>query len=651
MKVVSTSLSTWRGLIFIVLAATLPIIFTMLWLIKNKELPTSDATDYLTTAFQNYSYFTEQGFWKNILHFELIRGWRPIFFPILIVPFFLISKGNAYFAYHAVALICIAASATYIYLWFRLKLDRLSAIIATNLICLLPFIQNQALAFFSEAALFPCLFGCTYHLIRSDYLRNKAHIIGFISLFSLALLIRPVEVGIHAFFVLTFFLLSGLRLRIFSVQQIFITAAMGLFVLFLFFFFVTAHFLDHYPIQIIDSYFDKLLAKTLYHALIATLLGTSLVVVLGVIINKFLNSRFALENKNPKAPLVIVFAIPFFITMLWYFPYAFKTFLWIYRTSIGDIAKYSATWMTESWWQGLYSFIMQEGKMVVFGVIAIALFGFLSFSKQQKKDVLFATPFIYLLLLLPIPFWEVLFTVQSTARKLTIAFPAFLMAMLLLALQRGRGWAIRLGCVAIILITQFLFAIQLISPENPPSYFTTLMGNYRKPVIIQPNPHDVVLSFLSEQEKKYHFKKLVIGVYPDENETSIDPFLMSMLSILAQQPYTVYYPYYSSFSTDAPIKLSETRDAIFLSKRLTDMVISEETAKNYAKKMTIEKNPSIKTLYQILFYYSKNTLDQIGWTLGPCLIFTSAKNQNYRGCLLFSNKSINIHQTDRIEKI
>ena len=143
-------------ILYFLLAMILPVLFTLLWVLNNTQLPTSDATDYLNAGHKIYRYFTDNGFWYGLSHFDIPRGWRPIFFSVFTAPFLFLSHGNLSFAYHAVAVSCVIASAIYVYLFSRLFLDRLSAVITANLICLLPLIQAQVLTFCRSCIISHC---------------------------------------------------------------------------------------------------------------------------------------------------------------------------------------------------------------------------------------------------------------------------------------------------------------------------------------------------------------------------------------------------------------------------------------------------------------------------------------------------------------
>src|SRR5918911_1051966 len=98
---------------------------------------------------------------------------------MFMVPYLFISKGSVTFAFQAVTISCVLVNAIYVYLFARLYLDRVSALIAANVIGLLPLVQIFELTFFSECALFPVMLGALYYLVQSDYFRHRKQTIGF----------------------------------------------------------------------------------------------------------------------------------------------------------------------------------------------------------------------------------------------------------------------------------------------------------------------------------------------------------------------------------------------------------------------------------------------------------------------------------------
>src|SRR5689334_11730617 len=92
-------------LIFVVFATMLPLFFTITWLLKNSQLPGADAANFLLTSVDIYHHFQNDGFWGGLLSCFANRGWRPIFFPVVAVPFLLLSSGNLLISYSLTAVL------------------------------------------------------------------------------------------------------------------------------------------------------------------------------------------------------------------------------------------------------------------------------------------------------------------------------------------------------------------------------------------------------------------------------------------------------------------------------------------------------------------------------------------------------------------
>src|SRR5204862_1266363 len=99
----------------------LPVCFTIMWLMANHQLPGNDASNYLATAISIFQQKAQGGFFSLLQHAFTERGWRPIFFPDLAVPFLLIFEGNLYLAYACTAILSLVAALVYIYLFLRLR--------------------------------------------------------------------------------------------------------------------------------------------------------------------------------------------------------------------------------------------------------------------------------------------------------------------------------------------------------------------------------------------------------------------------------------------------------------------------------------------------------------------------------------------------
>jgi hypothetical protein len=615
----------------------LPLAYTAFFLLRNNQLPANDAANYFYTAINLYQSFHDQGILRGLFHFYTERGWRPIFFPNLALPFLLISHGNLFFAYACIAMLSILSSITYVYLFSRLMLEKIPAILAAAVICLLPFVQAQAVMFYSEAALFPCIIGGLYHLIRSDYLRNSNHAAMFAALTALAVIIRPVEAVTHLLFIFVVLTSLGYYKKIFSAAQILNIIFICLFAVFLFFAAASLPYRHGTVLAVIDGggVQDVLLASRLHYAFIISAFAALLSGLFAYALRK--------RAQHEKNYLVSAFAAWITIVLIWFLPFASETFQWIYRTSLGDVAMSTGSLSGSQFsWQVLLIYLQDEG---LFAIAMIALTAMLALFalKSKCKKTLISTPVLYLLLLTPFALWESFYTVQVISRKLSIAFPALLLILLLIALQPGKWQRLRTSLISVLLIVQFALLCVLLHEDyqNKKSVIHYSIGYFiPEPSTIHPNPHDVVMTFLNQQANLLHITSVGLEVIPGTPDARhpieaepINPFLLSMMAAAYKTPYYANYLYFAEYSDKSLQKVREY-DAVFLSDHLDSMEVSARAASGYWQKYLAETNPSIKTFYELLYHYSANKLDVIGFKSGPCLVVKTQKEGDYHACLL-----------------
>jgi hypothetical protein len=623
----------------------LPILYTLLYLSTNNQLPANDAANYFSTAINIHHYFQDQGFLRGLFHFYTERGWRPIFFPNLSVPFLLISQGNLFVAYWSTAMLCLFASMVTVYLFSRLMLDRMSAILVTSLIGLLPFVQAQILMFYSEGALFPCIIGGMYCLIQSDYLRKAKQSIGFVVLISLAIMIRPVEAVTHLAFIAMVFLFMGYSQKIFTANEILRVIFIALLAAFLFFAVASFPYL-HGPLpSVMDD--GGVLDRKLAYILHAALLGSALAVMITASLPGLIYQRSKLRAQHYLVP---AFGMITVFVLIWFLPFSSATFQWIYRTSLGDVALSTGSLSGAQFsWDVLRIYLMDEGLLAISVIGLTALMACFMIKAESRRRILFSIPIMYLFLLAPFQIWEAFYTVQVVSRKLSLAFPALLLALLMIGLQQGKWYRFRQGLIAILLITQFSLLCMLLymkdyEPKKPIINFS--IGYFLpQSSTIDPNPHQVVIDFLNEQSRIFSIHSIGLEVMtgsPDARHPSeaapINPFLLGMMLSASRSPYYANYLYFGNFSDDKLRNIQQQYDAVFLSDRVENMNISSAAAADYWQKYSSESNPSFKVFYQLLYHYSLNQLDTLGFKQGPCIVVKTQKQGSYRGCLLLTSR-------------
>jgi len=612
-----------REFLFSVIASLLPLLYIFIWLVKNSQLPGADGATYLLMSGVHMHHFIDDGFWRGLLNCYLERGSRSIIFPVFITPFLLLSHGNLYFAFSSIAILSVLLSVVYIYFLFRLSLDRGSSLIASSVIGLLPIFLAPISCFFAEAMMFPCIMGALYHLIKSNYLKNRGHTWGFIILLSLAFMLRPVETIFNFFFVFLAFLYLGWTNGIFNLKSILLTVSISSTTFLLFLLSCLFISIGLYEFHIHENNFHQLINLSILYFLIPTFLFTML---MWFIVNYTKEKSF---NKKLISSIILISIIVLF----WFTPYALDTFEWIYQTSVGSVAGGGPLIRSHPFWDEILSFFIREGTVVTSVIILMALF-------NLRKDI----PVVcyYLLLTLPIPLLEILFTIQDTIRKVSIAFPAFFMAMLIIALQPGKWLVWRRVIILSLLVFQCatLFLFMFCKPYSGMThikYITStvlydVIGDYVPPVTIKPNPNIVIEDFLFKYKQQYHLQSVaMIG------DNVADSFLLTTVMEMRRfnKKDTIYIgiPAIPTYTSASAMQLSKEFDSFLLSDKKEHMKHSA-AANFYKQRFLAEHEPPTKLRYEFLYYFAMDQLPKLGWNLGPCITVKSVDNQDYFTCLL-----------------
>lgn len=616
------------------LANCLALIFIFKWITSNTQLPTSDAATFLSTITVLYGKFVKHGVVQGILSCYLDRGWRPILFPVSAIPFMLISHGNLLFAVNCIAIFSVITSATYVYHFFKLQLNTFNALLATNSICLLPFIQAQITGFYAESLLFPCVIGSVFHLIKSDCFTNLKHSLAFALLFSLAMMLRPIETIMEMILVLILFLAIGVYRNIFSIREIIIVIALTCTTISAFFVIGILQNSSLLLMRVSDYHMVKMFTHLMWITLF-----TSIILWLFINYKPILNC-FKIKSTD-RVLLVPIFSAICLLTWLWFAPFSLETFEWIYRTSFGDVAAGTTKLegITPNIWHELLIQITAEGLFVVAGAALFAVINtFIRFICRNQHDNIL--PCICLLLMVPIPLLEVIFTVQDIHRKLSIAFPALLMMFLWISLKPGYLSKLRSGTMGVFVGIQYVLLMNatFYSPVYNP-ILDKLIGYYAgKPVTQNPNAHNSLLSFLNTAAKNYKLKSIALAVNSNTIEP-VDPFLMSALVQASNNNYEAKYLYLDKFTDKRVNNLTYRFNAIVVSDRIERMQVNGRAAKEYKDQFDHEKSPSLKIMYQLLYAYSNGKLENLGWRLGPCTVIQAntakdpIKDSSHARCL------------------
>lgn len=618
---------------YIICATLLPVCFSLLWMLKNTQFPTSDANEYLTRAFNIYEAFRNQGIWHGLFHCFFDRGWRPILFPVLTVPILILTHGHIVLSYKILTLIIVLATCAYVYLYLRLFLDQFSAAISANLICLLPFIHNTAFLFMAEAALFPLMIGSLYHLVKSDYFTDLKHIAGFIICLCLALLIRPIEAVTDLAPIFLIYFAIGVYHKHFTIKQVLFVLAEMLVALLIFEFFIFSYYIHHNPfLPYNNTLNDKLMTDFLFNTGMMTVACMFIAIAAALAVEP-IRKYFKLHPANQNNNFVKIFSVITVIVLFWFAPFAYRTFSWVYSTSMGDIASIAV--QARPTYPVLTVLTQYASEESIVGLLSIAVLACSSLLIVGRNMLLTSPAFLYLFLMLPFPVWEVLNTCQTESRKLSVAVSSLLIGLLIVGLQDGKYLRFRKSLVTGLLALQFIAALTVIYPNLYLEPYKKWFGTYSAPVTISPNPHNIVLKFLDTEAPKYKLQRIQIAETWKYYMPAY-PYLLMMMSNIFKHPYQLNYPFYNTFSEDIFSQLSKDNDGIIFISLADKLTIDAKVAAESLNIFKTETLPDIKIFYGLLYYYSANKLKDIGFKQGPCKTFKANDGYLYKSCLLIS---------------
>jgi 4-amino-4-deoxy-L-arabinose transferase-like glycosyltransferase len=195
-----------RNLIGIVVLL-IPLAFMVAWHLGNHALPADDAANHAEVALRISREF-RQGMLHGVAAILDVRGWRPIAFAPLSVPFLLLTDGNVVAA-SAATLGCLLVAVTF-YLYRLVRLfsdDSLVSSVTTATVVSMPVVFAYSLVFFSELAWILFSVAFVYHLLRSGPFQFWRHALAAGLYAGLMMAVRPAESVVILFVLLPFLII------------------------------------------------------------------------------------------------------------------------------------------------------------------------------------------------------------------------------------------------------------------------------------------------------------------------------------------------------------------------------------------------------------------------------------------------------------
>lgn len=200
-------------------------LIALVWHVNHQAWPNDDAANYLSTAYEQYLHFKNGTLGDGLAALYQVRGWRPILFPVLAVPFLWIFNGNVIAAVASVLLCAYVGWLVYFYRIARRYISSFrSAIAATIVGSLFPY-YSFSTVFFSELTWLFFISGSVYHCLTSENFKGRYHALFAGVFLGLATLIRPAETVIIAVIPLALIVAETWRQQIVSTKDILTSGA------------------------------------------------------------------------------------------------------------------------------------------------------------------------------------------------------------------------------------------------------------------------------------------------------------------------------------------------------------------------------------------------------------------------------------------
>lgn len=198
----------------------------LVWHVNNGAWPADDAANYLTSAYQQYLRIKSGDIWTGLVGLYEIRGWRPILFPVLAVPFLWLFNGNVIAAVGGVLVCSCLGWQVYFFAIARRYLPSIQAVVAVIIVGSLPAFVSFSTVFFSELTWLFFVSGWVFHCLSCNDFSNSRHATLAGVFLGLAILVRPAETVLISIIPVTFFVARAWRRQLVGRREILIVASL-----------------------------------------------------------------------------------------------------------------------------------------------------------------------------------------------------------------------------------------------------------------------------------------------------------------------------------------------------------------------------------------------------------------------------------------
>jgi hypothetical protein len=320
-----------------------PVLLMLVWHLQDHRWPNDDAANFATTAVQIADRFHTGGLLPGLQALIDVRGWRPIVFPTLLVPYLLAFHGNVPLAVGGLLWTLYAVLTVYAYRLSRLFLPPVRAAIAAWVVSTSPIIAQFTTIFFSELSWVCFALAWAYHLLASRDFRRAGHSALAGVFLGLMVATRPAESVAMAGIPIAYFLIRALRRRTIGWTDVLLASALA----------------------VVSG---GLLVASLYGARVSRA---------GIWLASGLAAAGCLIVVLRRRPALSVAHVSFWtyfwiVSVVWWAGFVSQLYDWAYATSFGHMAKVTAPPRHAHVLTALAELIDDYGTLQFWGLIGLA---------------------------------------------------------------------------------------------------------------------------------------------------------------------------------------------------------------------------------------------------------------------------------------
>lgn len=639
----------------IIISSLIPIFLMILWNFNNIGLPIADANDFIGAAGRISNYFWNGEIFKGLYELYSEKPWRPVTFHLLLFPFMLISKNNIIFTSTCVHIICLFFIVAYSYLIFRRISEdlKMCGLAATTIGLLSASFFPGGLVMFAETALTPSILAVIYHLLKSNYLKDKRQSIYFLISICIAFTIRPIEAITYLIPAFIYFFYKGYKENNFKIDLILYILKILLSVIFI----LSLRGLDIKA----DDRFDYLnngKGSELYLDLFNYLFIIMIVLFASKLKKLYL---FICESKKVYNNYsIIVFSVFSVFILIWFYDSWRDLYIWIYTTQFGSTATSDVFFTFPNSLReianSIFFHISWNGILPIATVYSLFLIFYL-YKIIYKKPKLNLMHIKYFLISTIIPFLLVFITISNTPRKFAATYIILVIIGVLLLISFKNFKNILYATFSLLIFFQTISIYNISNSNNfmftnynnSGNYngkFTKLISGNNIPIPKSYSIEPKIIDLIENHSKEYNFKNVDLaffypGIQVDIFQASLLDSLKTNLSYGASLPLLLDKPY----SRKWLLKRLETSDAFFIINPLGLLDLSNKYANIFLKKSQTNNNNQEKFYEELLYFHLSGKLtNDFGFTKVDCLITSVPNKENEKkgimqeGCLLVKEK-------------